>query len=99
MNRFRLHPSSFILHPFMNQPPSEMYAEPSGATSLTLLERVKSRDQDAWRQLVHIYGPLVYQWCGRWQLGADDVADVFQETFQAVAAQIDGFRRDRPGDS
>jgi RNA polymerase sigma-70 factor (ECF subfamily) len=81
------------------QPPSELYAEPSGATSLTLLERVKVRDQDAWRQLVQIYGPLVYQWCRRWQLSAEDVADIFQETFQAVAAQVGAFRRDRPGDS
>lgn len=81
------------------KPPSELYAEPSGSTSVTLLERVKSRDQDAWRQLVQIYGPLVYLWCRRWQLGSEDVADIFQEVFQAVAAQIGAFRRDRPGDS
>src|SRR5262245_45603666 len=94
--------SALILHPlsfFMNPPPSELYAEPLGSTSVTFLERVRARDQDAWQQLVQIYGPLVYQWCRRWQLSGEDVADIFQETFQAVAAQVGAFRRDRPGDS
>lgn len=69
------------------------------STSLSLLERVKSQDQEAWRRLVQLYGPLVYQWCRRWHLGAEDVADVFQEVFQAVAVQIANFHRDRPGDT
>jgi RNA polymerase sigma-70 factor (ECF subfamily) len=64
-----------------------------------LLERVKVQDAEAWRRLVQIYGPLVYGWCRRWELQADDVADIFQEVFQAVAAQIGGFRKDRPGDT
>jgi RNA polymerase sigma-70 factor (ECF subfamily) len=80
-------------------PPTELYSEVPGSTSVSLLERVKAHDQDAWRRLVQLYGPLVYQWCRRWELRHDDVADVFQEVFQAVAAQIPSFRRDRPGDS
>ena len=48
---------------------------------------------------MQLYGPLVYQWCRRWHLSAEDVADVFQEVFQAVAVQIAGFHRDRPGDT
>ncbi|MBY0522916.1 MAG: sigma-70 family RNA polymerase sigma factor [Gemmataceae bacterium] len=70
-----------------------------GSTSLSLLERVQAQDKDAWNQLVHLYGPLVYQWCRRWQLQAEDAADVLQDVFQAVAARIRSFRRDRPGDS
>jgi RNA polymerase sigma-70 factor (ECF subfamily) len=80
-------------------PPTELYSEIPGSTSVSLLERVKAHDQEAWRRLVQLYGPLVYQWCRRWELRPDDVADIFQEVFQAVAAQISSFRRDRPGDS
>lgn len=80
-------------------PPTEVYSEVPGSTSVSLLERVKGHDQEAWRCLVQLYGPLVYQWCRRWELRPDDVADIFQEVFQAVAAQIASFRRERPGDS
>jgi RNA polymerase sigma-70 factor (ECF subfamily) len=63
------------------------------------LLRVKSRQAEAWQRLVQLYGPLVYQWCRRSSLQADDAADVGQEVFVAVANSITGFRRDRPGDS
>lgn len=76
----------------------ELSQAPS-STSLSLLERVQAQDKDAWSQLVHIYGPLVFQWCRRWQLRNEDAADVLQEVFQAVATQIGAFRRDRPGDT
>jgi len=69
------------------------------STSLSLLERVKARDTGAWQHLVQIYGPLVFQWCRRWDLSPEDAADVFQEVFQAVATQVSAFRRDRPGDT
>lgn len=68
-------------------------------TSPSLLLRVQDNDQDAWTRLVNLYAPLVYHWCRRSQLGADDRADVFQETFRAVARHIRDFRRDRAGDS
>ena len=67
----------------------------SEPTSLSLLGRAQARDQEAWRQLVHLYGPLVHRWCGRAGLGDEDTADVFQETFQAVARDLDGFRPTR----
>jgi RNA polymerase sigma-70 factor (ECF subfamily) len=78
---------------------NSLAADQPSSTSLSLLERVRAQDQEAWRRLVQLYGPLVYQWCRRWELQPDDVADIFQEVFQAVAAQIGGFRRDRPGDT
>ncbi|MBL8794193.1 MAG: sigma-70 family RNA polymerase sigma factor [Planctomycetia bacterium] len=80
-------------------PATELYSEAPGSTSVSLLERVKAHDQEAWRRLVQLYGPLVYQWCRRWELRPDDVADIFQDVFQAVAGQIASFRRERPGDS
>ncbi|MBI3823179.1 MAG: sigma-70 family RNA polymerase sigma factor [Planctomycetes bacterium] len=68
-------------------------------TSPSLLLRVQADDQAAWTRLVDLYAPLVYHWCRRAQLGPDDTADVFQETFRALALHIHDFRRDRPGDT
>jgi RNA polymerase sigma-70 factor (ECF subfamily) len=73
--------------------------EAGGGTSLSLLERVRTHDQDAWRRLVAVYGPLVYGWCLRAGLQPADAADVGQEVFTAVARAIGTFRRDREGDS
>ncbi len=60
-------------------------------TSLSLLGRAKSHDDDAWRQLVHLYGPLVQKWCRQVGLQDDDIADVFQETFRTVSKHIESF--------
>lgn len=79
----------------LQHPPSD----PDGRTSTSLLQRVRARDQTAWKHLVYIYGPLVEGWCRRWALRPEDVADVFQEVFAAVDERIGTFRRDEPGDS
>lgn len=70
----------------------------SGSTSLTLLERVKLRDQQAWRRFAGLYGPIVFDWSQAAGLQASD-ADVTQEVFRAVMAGVSEFRRERPGDS
>ena len=41
----------------------------------------------------------VYRWCRRWDLPEQEIADVFQDVFQAVATHIGGFRRERAGDT
>ncbi len=68
-------------------------------TSLTLLEQVRANHAEAWDRLVDLYAPLVRYWGRRSQLGDEDVAEVFQETFRAVATHIQSFRRDRKDDS
>lgn len=76
-------------------------ASPSLAdlTSLTLLERLRVQDPQAWQRLVHLYGPMVFQWCRCCHLPAEDAGDVSQEVFQSVAAHIGAFRRDSAGQS
>src|ERR1700722_6510231 len=69
------------------------------STSLTLLERVRERDGEAWRRLLHLYGPLGVRWCGHSGVRGQDADDVQQEVFQAVATGLENFRRDRPGDT
>ena len=69
------------------------------ATSLTLLERLRANDGDAWHTMVKLYGPLVHHWCVRGGIRGADGDDVAQEVFRAAATSLEAFRRDRPGDS
>jgi RNA polymerase sigma-70 factor (ECF subfamily) len=68
-----------------------------GATSPSLLARVQANQPGSWDRLVELYAPLVYHWCRRCGLSADDAADVFQEVFRAVVEHVAGFRRDQAG--
>jgi RNA polymerase sigma-70 factor (ECF subfamily) len=81
--------------------PSSSHRDPpsSGATSRSLLERVKADDESAWEKLVGLYGPLVYRWLRRWDLPEHEAADVFQDVFQALAKHIAGFRKEKAGDT
>jgi RNA polymerase sigma-70 factor (ECF subfamily) len=74
-------------------------ARPAPGTSLTLLQRLRDNDPDAWRVMVGLYAPLVRHWCGRRGVRGADAEDVAQEVFRAAAAGLDRFRRERPGDS
>jgi RNA polymerase sigma-70 factor (ECF subfamily) len=64
-----------------------------------LLARVQADEPSAWNRLVDLYAPLVLYWCRGKGLQDQDVADVFQEVFQAVVAHVSSFHRDRPGDT
>jgi RNA polymerase sigma-70 factor (ECF subfamily) len=70
-----------------------------GSTSSSLLDRVKARDDAAWRRLVGVYGHLVLYWCRGAGLRREDRVDICQDVFRAVASNIDGFRRDQVGGS
>lgn len=70
-----------------------------GSTSSTLIEKVRLHDQEAWRRLVRLYGPLVDFWISCSGLQFADAQDVFQEVFRAVAQGIDGFAKEQPTDS
>src|SRR5262245_59545806 len=73
--------------------------EASQPTSLTLLQRVRANDQEAWRRLVDLYEPLARYWAQCGGVPPADRDDLVQEVFQAAAAGLEGFRRDRPGDT
>jgi RNA polymerase sigma-70 factor (ECF subfamily) len=72
---------------------------PSGSTSRSLLERLKAGDAAAWDRLVSLYSPLVYRWCRRWGLREQEILDVVQDVFQAVATHIAAFHKERVGDT
>ena len=68
---------------------------PRDVTSLSLLERVKAADQQAWQRLMALYSPLVCYWCARWQVSGADADDIVQDVFLGVAASIGKFQRPR----
>ena len=84
----------------LDQPTSgEDGPQSSTATSPSLLRRVKKDDAAAWDRLVGLYAPLVYHWCRGADLPEQEIADVFQDVFQAVATHIADFRRDGANDT
>lgn len=68
-------------------------------TSLTLLQRARGRDDEAWRRLHYLYAPSVSRWLGGWGVHGADADDLGQQVFQAVARGIESFRREREGDT
>ncbi len=78
----------------------ETGSQQPGTTSISLLLRVKEKDEKAWERLIRIYAPLVHRWChSQAGMHANDIPDVAQDVFRAVAVAISRFRRDQPGDS
>jgi RNA polymerase sigma-70 factor, ECF subfamily len=74
------------------------FAESSSISS-TLLEQVRARQPQAWERMVRLYSPLVYRWCRRSGVSAEDSADLVQDVFTAVMLHLADFRRDGPSDS
>ena len=69
------------------------------ATSRSLLLRAGASDQEAWQRLVSLYSPLVHYWCRSRGVRPDDLQDLAQEVFAAVAAGLKNYRQDQPGAS
>ena len=61
------------------------------ATHLSLLDRARLRDEQAWADLVDLYSPLMVAWCRRLGVGPEATADCIQEVFAAVSRSLDTF--------
>jgi RNA polymerase sigma-70 factor, ECF subfamily len=85
----------------MDAPSAGSRGDPAkpGSVSSTLLDQLRACRPEAWQRLVRLYGPVIYRWCRRSSLAAEDAADVVQEVLSAVMVHLPGFRRDRPQDS
>jgi RNA polymerase sigma-70 factor (ECF subfamily) len=70
----------------------------SSSVSSTLLNQLRSGRPEAWERFVRLYSPLVYRWCRRSGLAAEDAADVLQEVLSAVMVHLPDFRREKPED-
>jgi RNA polymerase sigma-70 factor (ECF subfamily) len=71
----------------------------SNSISSTLLVQLQANRPEAWQRLVQLYSPMIYRWCRRSGVMADDAADVLQEVLLAVTRHVSEFRRDGPHDS
>lgn len=69
------------------------------STSLSLLSRLRAHDQEAWRECLGLYTPLVLRWCMRQGLSESDAADLTQEVFGKVTTHIEQFHKDNSGGS
>ena len=65
----------------------------TNATSNSLLDLVRSRDEAAWRRMTELYGPMIYHWCRTAGLGPEDSADVLQDVFRSVMLHIATFQK------
>lgn len=66
------------------------------ATSMGLLQDLKTGDDAGWRQFVHLYTPLIYSWCRKAGLQEADSADICQDVFRSVSTGIERLQYDRP---
>jgi RNA polymerase sigma-70 factor (ECF subfamily) len=67
-------------------------------TSPTLLNRLhRPGDATAWQRLVELYTPLLFGWCHRQGVSAQDAADLVQEVFVALLQTLPTFQYDRSG--
>jgi RNA polymerase sigma-70 factor (ECF subfamily) len=71
----------------------------AGSTSRSLLANAKQDDPLAWERIVRLYAPLVASWCRRWGVAEQDLGDLLQDVFAAVASHLDRFRKTEPGDT
>jgi RNA polymerase sigma-70 factor (ECF subfamily) len=78
---------------------AEAASSDSSSVSSTLLDQLRSGRPEAWERLVRLYSPVIYRWCRRSGLAAEDAADVLQEVLSAVLLHLPGFHRDGPQDS
>jgi RNA polymerase sigma-70 factor (ECF subfamily) len=71
----------------------------SGSTSRSLLADARLSVPAAWERLVRLYAPLVAWWCRQCGVAEQDIGDVLQEVFSAVAGHLERFHDERPGDT
>ena len=62
-------------------------------TQSSLIAKIKFRDDQAWRDFVDVYAPLIFQWCRQSSLNNDDCADVTQEVFSKLYRAIEKYDR------
>ncbi len=63
------------------------------SVSMSLLARLRLRNDDDWTRLVALFSPVVYRWARQGGLQDSDAADLAQEVFAAVHFQIDRFQK------
>jgi RNA polymerase sigma-70 factor (ECF subfamily) len=79
--------------------PASFQPSDAATTPSSLIVGIREGSPIAWQRFNAIFGPLIYGWCRRKGLQANDAADVVQDVLRSVLRAIDTFRRDQPGNS
>ncbi|HCS52283.1 sigma-70 family RNA polymerase sigma factor [Rubinisphaera sp.] len=69
------------------------------ATSLSLLQRVRTNDSLAWDRFAKLYSPLLHRWAIRFGLQDSDASDIAQDVLLSITTKIDRFDRSNSGQS
>lgn len=68
-----------------------MRSQQSPSTSPTLLRNARAGNDQAWNELVRIYGPLVIRWTRQYQVASVDADDITQNVFITVSKNLAHF--------
>jgi RNA polymerase sigma-70 factor (ECF subfamily) len=63
-------------------------------TPASLLLRLRSRDESAWRRFVELYAPLLYFWACRLGLTGEDASDLVQDVLLVLVERMPSFEYD-----
>ncbi len=69
----------------------QMFPNDPFSTSISLLNHARDGQQQAWSDLVRLYGPLVVQWCRQYEIQSCDSDDVVQHVFIAVSRHLNTY--------
>jgi RNA polymerase sigma-70 factor (ECF subfamily) len=78
---------------------SNSEADRNGSTSRSLLAHARGDDPAAWTRLVRLYAPFVAACCRRLNVAEQDIVDVVQDVFAAVAGNLASFRKETQHDT
>lgn len=67
----------------------------ANTTSLSLIDRARRREKDAWTRLSRLYAPLVYGWVRNSGVSEHDAVDLVQDVFTAVVTSVNDYTPDR----
>lgn len=74
--------------------PDANTASPDPGSSSSLVLAIQRGAPEGWSRLVDLFAPVVARWCRNANVREQDVDDVLQEVFRAVARKVVDFRRD-----
>jgi RNA polymerase sigma-70 factor (ECF subfamily) len=85
--------SIYLIAFIFSQKPIQSGHPMTESLSSSLLVGLKAGDQSSWVKLVDHFFPVVYHWCRKSGIRADDARDLCQEVFLNVSSAIQGFQQ------
>jgi RNA polymerase sigma-70 factor (ECF subfamily) len=68
-----------------------MRSQESPSTSPSLIRNARAGNEQAWNELVQIYGPLVLRWTQRYRIDKTDADDITQNVFLTISKNLQYF--------